>query len=128
MLVNTCVENMRTLHLSQVPFPHALYLKEGGGIQITKLNKAEYYYIGTKWGETKKEVKKVKRNGCEAISQCENSQGLRKFSTLMKLQGLSAASSVLLLILPYAFWFSSSEFQLISSWSSWIPIFNIYSL
>ena len=32
-------------------------------IQITKLNKAEYHYIGTKWGETKKEVKKSKGLG-----------------------------------------------------------------
>ena len=32
-------------------------------IQITKLNKAEHYYIGIKWGETKKEVKRSKGQG-----------------------------------------------------------------
>ena len=31
MSVNTYVQNMRNLHLSQVPLPHALYFKEGGG-------------------------------------------------------------------------------------------------
>ena len=43
-------------------------------IQITKLNKAEYYYIGTKWGETKKEIKNSKGQ--------ESSQGLRNFAGL----------------------------------------------
>ena len=82
MLVNTCVENMRTLHLSQVPFPHALYLKERGGIQITKLNKAEYYYIGTKWGETKKEVKKSKGMAVKQFHSAKIRRGCENFQPL----------------------------------------------
>ena len=55
-------------------------------IQITKINKAEYYYRD-KMGRKQKNVKKSKaRRGKskkgQAISQCEISQGLRKFATL----------------------------------------------
>ena len=29
MVVNTCVESMKNLHLPQVPLPHAPYFKKG---------------------------------------------------------------------------------------------------
>ena len=73
-------------------------------IQITKLKKVEYYYIGKKLGETKKEVKKSKgvgkfkgsANFCspakfrklQNFTSCEISQGLEIFTTLAKLARL----------------------------------------
>ena len=38
MLVNTYVQNMRNLHLPQVPLPRALYFKEGGGLATHPLS------------------------------------------------------------------------------------------
>ena len=38
MSVNTYVENMRNLHLPQVPLPRALYFKEGGGLATHPLS------------------------------------------------------------------------------------------
>ena len=43
-------------------------------IQITKLSKAINYYIGIIFEENKNRRQKVKKNGSETISQCENSQ------------------------------------------------------
>ena len=90
-------------------------------IQITKFPKSRNYYIGIVWEEIKKSNKSQQK-------WLKNSQGLRKFATLAKLAGVCFFLLCLLLVLPSAFWFYSSVFQLISSCSSWIPIFNIYSL
>ena len=38
MSMNTYVENMRTLPLSEVPLPHALSFKEGGGLATHPLS------------------------------------------------------------------------------------------
>ena len=38
MSVNTFVENMRNIHLPQVPLPYALYFKERGGLATNSLS------------------------------------------------------------------------------------------
>ena len=35
---NTCIENMRTIHLPQVILPRDLYFKEGGGLATHPLS------------------------------------------------------------------------------------------
>ena len=55
-------------------------------IQITKLNKAEYYYIGKKWVETKKKVKKSK--GVGKFAGSENFRSPYEISQATKLARL----------------------------------------
>ena len=85
----------------------------------------------------KKRQKKLKKN-CRYIrrqfhsvkirSSAKFRRGCEILQPLRNWQGFYALSLFLLLVLPSALWFYSSEFQLISSCLSWIPIFNIYSL
>ena len=48
-------------------------------IQITKLNKAEHYYIGIKWGETKRRSKGQKGRVYEFLQPLRNFAGVAKF-------------------------------------------------
>ena len=101
-----CLENMSSY---KVLFRH--YIPRNT-MQITKMTKAVNYYRGNLGRKHKKKVKKSRKEGIKI------SQGA-KFRNPCKIVIFSAL---------FAFWFYSSMFQLISSCSSCIPIFNIYSL